>query len=184
MLQKHKIQLTLAAGAVAVGGIAVASVIVPALSPRPVAASLTFDPLNRAETDADRAAQSSIGTDVGVDVKAARTLGSVSGVNYLIAADKEKGVCLLAVVSSQDVRISCQQTRDLPTGGLWLEFGDQQSSYLAVARPSEYKDSKLETTAEVVHENDDLIVARTTGRGEAKLVFRSDKLADLVVRKG
>lgn len=184
MLQRHKIQLTIAAGAVAVAGIAAVSVLAPSWSPRPVAASLTFDPLTRAETPADRAAQRSISVDVGVVVTSARTLGAVDGVNYLIAADKEKGVCLLAVVSSQDVRVACRSIADLPSGGLWLEFGDQQGSYLAVARPSEYRDATLETTAEVVHQDDVLVVARTAGRGQTKLVLHSDKLADLVVRKG
>ena len=185
MLKSKRVSLGVAILCAAVAVAVVLAAGIPSWSVKPSPASLTFTLLNRPITDADRAAQSRITVDVGLDLEEGRLLATVDNVDYLVTRDKAEGLCLLVVHSPDDVGASCRQESDTQKGGLWAEFGNLEpaSSYLAVAIPSEYANAKVSTDGTVVRKTADFALVRTTGPEKDSFVLKSTRYANLDIRK-
>lgn len=163
-----------------VGVLSVAAVAITVITEGPAQAApdqLTFDLMDTPLKAKDRVAQERFPRS-SIPVSEGRLLGvDSSGRNYLIVP-QEGEICLLVSTDATSVAVACSDPKTVAKHGLWVEFGTDSESYMALAVPDQYRNAKVSTSGTRMVENDHLVAVQTKGRGQDHITLRSSKYKD------
>lgn len=162
---RRRIVMSLLAATVLIGAAAALNEnVLDSFQPR--ASSATFSILDRPPTTDDIRARAAYTGDQTVSLKQARLAGtdSLTQRSFFLTRNDDD-ICLVVVAGPAAAAGGCEHATTLATGGLWVKYGDDSSSFIAIAVPDEYADATVRTSGTVLLREPNLVVARAEPLG-------------------
>ncbi len=145
-------------------------------TPQAEAETFTVDVLDGPDSEADRVARGKLKVPLDeVELRKGKKLGEDAQGDVYLLAPRGRDLCLVVIQDAESAAFTCNPASRLVKEGLWLEYGNNSSSYLAAVIPDEYVDGTVETTGKQIARGKNLIAVETPGRGQAKVMFNSPK---------
>lgn len=178
----RKLQWVTVGVAVVALAVALAASVAVLQTPMEWPPTATFRLLDRPPQLEDLEATKGRRDDVKTDLSRARLLGTDDRGNKYLLAPSADTLCLVVLTSPSSSGSACDSTANLAKSGLWLEFGDEWTSRIAMAVPDEYVDATVSTTGRrIAVRSGNLIVVEARGPRTDSVTLKSPKYKSLTV---
>lgn len=178
MSRRPSITTTLAA---ALGSLLVLGCVAVSLSMRsqsPLAVT-SFTILSEKDQPQDLDARRLVTRDLGVDVSHGKYLGHAEDMTFLLAADADEGLGLVRIGPGRTQAASCSAPEEVEASGLTVQFGHDDTAYLAIVAPDDYREATISTENEVVLTEPNLVVVRGDSHDRLGIVLSAASTPDL-----